>query len=98
MPLEKNGQVRLKASLDSAVRSRAQPNPLIGLPWEQERCPGRGDVALQYNNCFTMELAVSDAIPEWGGQEVRLSMEEDVAFTRAGCRPIDGRQTEFYLI
>jgi Xaa-Pro aminopeptidase len=75
-----------------------QPGPLIGLPWEQERCPGRGDVVLEYNNCFTMELSVSGPVPEWGGQEVRMSMEEDVAFTRAGCYPIDGRQTEFYLI
>ncbi|OQA40481.1 MAG: Metallopeptidase family M24 [Chloroflexi bacterium ADurb.Bin325] len=75
-----------------------EPGPLIGLPWEQERNPGRGDVALDYNNAFTMELSVSGPIPEWDGQEVRLSMEQDVVFTRAGCRLIDGRQTAFHLI
>lgn len=73
-----------------------EPGPLIGLPWEQERCPGRGDVALEYNNCFTMELSVQDDLPGWG--QVTLSMEEDVAYTRQGCRPIDGRQTAIYLI
>ncbi len=75
-----------------------EPGPLIGLPWEQEACPGRGDVALQYNNTFTMELSVTGGVPEWDGQEVGMGMEEDVVFTEEGCRPIDGRQTEFYLV
>jgi Xaa-Pro aminopeptidase len=75
-----------------------EPGPLIGLPWEQNACPGRGDVRLGYNNCFTMELSVAQAIGAWDGAEVRMSMEEDVAFTTDGCRVIGGRQTEFYLI
>ena len=75
-----------------------EPGPLIGLPWEQERCPGRGDVRLQYNNCFTMELSVRDRVPEWEDEEVAMAFEQDVAFTRKGCRPIDGRQTALHLI
>jgi Xaa-Pro aminopeptidase len=75
-----------------------EPGPLIGLPWEQEACPGRGDVALDYNNCFTMELSVAGPVAEWGGQELRLSLEQDVAFTRDGCRLIGGRQTAFHVI
>jgi len=75
-----------------------EPGPLIGLPWEQERCPGRGDVVLEYDSCFTMELSVRGKLPEWNGQEVTMALEEDVVFTRHGCRPMDGRQTEFYLI
>ena len=75
-----------------------EPGPLIGLPWEQEQCAGRGDVALEYNNCFTMELSVRGEVPEWGGQEVLMGLEEDVVFTAEGCRAIDGRQTEFYLV
>ncbi len=75
-----------------------EPGPLIGLPWEQERCAGRGDVTLRYGNCFTMELSVRDRVPEWGNQEVTMSLEQDVAFTADGCRPIDGRQVELYLI
>jgi Xaa-Pro aminopeptidase len=75
-----------------------EPGPLIGLPWEQERCPGRGDVRLEYGNCFTMELSVRGELPEWGGQEVVVALEEDVSFTQRGCVPIGGRQTEFYLI
>jgi len=75
-----------------------EPGPLIGLPWEQERCIGRGDVPLQYDSCFTMELSVEGPCAEWDGQMVRMGLEEDVVFTRAGCWPLDGRQTEFYLI
>jgi Xaa-Pro aminopeptidase len=75
-----------------------EPGPLIGLPWEQERCEGRGDVKLSYNQCFTMELSVTAPVPEWGGQELRLGLEEDVVFTQDGCRPLDGRQTSFHLI
>jgi hypothetical protein len=75
-----------------------EPGPLIGLPWEQERCAGRGEVALTANSCFTMELSVQAPVPEWDGEEVRLPIEEVVAFTGSGCRPLGGRQTEFYLI
>lgn len=75
-----------------------EPGPLIGLPWEQERCPGRGDVRLEHNQCFTMELSVRGEVPEWDDEEVVMALEEDVAFTREGCRPIHGRQTEFYLV
>jgi hypothetical protein len=75
-----------------------EPGPLIGLPWEQEKCPGRGDVALGHNSCFTMELAVEDAVAEWDDQKVRLSLEQDVKFTERGCEPLDGVQTSFHLI
>jgi hypothetical protein len=75
-----------------------EPGPLIGLPWEQECCPGRGDVRLEYNNSFTMELSVDGPLPEWEGQEIRMGLEEVVVFTRDGCRTLDGRQTEFYLV
>ena len=45
-----------------------------------------------------MELSVRGPLPEWGGQEVVIALEEDVAFTGRGCAPIGGRQTEFYLV
>lgn len=75
-----------------------EPGPLIGLPWEQEHNPGRGDVTLALNSCFTMELSVTGSVPEWDGDEVRFPLEEVVVFTADGCRPLDGRQTALYLI
>ena len=75
-----------------------EPGPLIGLPWEQNRCEGRGDVRLQHNYAFTMELSVEAPVPEWGGQMIRMSLEQDVIYNRDGCRSLDGRQTEFHLV
>ncbi len=75
-----------------------EPGPLIGLPWEQVRCEGRGDVRLEHNSCFTMELSVGGPVAEWADQPVRLGLEEDVVYTADGCRPLDGRQTAFHLI
>jgi hypothetical protein len=75
-----------------------QPGPLIGLPWEQDCVPGRGDVVVDYDSCFTMELSVEEALPEWDGQRVRIPTEQDVVFTRRGCLPMDGVQTSFHLI
>ncbi|HSV91757.1 MAG TPA: M24 family metallopeptidase [Desulfobacterales bacterium] len=75
-----------------------EPGPLIGLPWEQVACPGRGDVPLRDGYAFTMELGVGGPVPEWGGQEVRIGREEDVVFVNGSCRTIDGRQTRFFLI
>ena len=45
-----------------------------------------------------MELAVEAPAKEWSGEVARLSPEEDVVFTEDGCRLIDGRQVEFYLV
>ena len=75
-----------------------EPGPLIGLPWEQERNEGRGDVALEYNYAFTMELSVEGPLPEWGGEAFRCALEQDVVYTVDGCRCIDGRQTGFHLV
>jgi Xaa-Pro aminopeptidase len=76
-----------------------EPGPLIGLPWEQVNNPGRGDVKLVPNSCFTAEMSVTAPIPEWGeGKEFRLPLEQAVAFTEEGVFFLDGRQTKFHLI
>jgi hypothetical protein len=75
-----------------------EPGPLIGLPWEQEKPLPRGEVVLEHNEAFTMELSAEGPVPEWGGQNVRCPMEEPVVFTAAGCATLRGRQTEFYLV
>lgn len=75
-----------------------EPGPLVGLPWEQVNNPGRGDVRLVPGSTFTMELSIDGTVPEWDGQLVRFSCEEDVQFTAQGCTPIDGLQTEYFVI
>jgi hypothetical protein len=76
-----------------------EPGPLIGLPWEQANNPGRGDVKLVPNSCFTAEMSVTAPVPEWGeGKEFRLPLEQAVAFTEKGVIFLDGRQTKFHII
>jgi len=75
-----------------------EPGPLIGLPWEQEACAGRGDVRLEAGYAFTMELSVTGLVAEWGGQRVTMPLEQDVVFTPEGCRVLDRRQESFHLI
>ncbi|MDQ1316410.1 MAG: hypothetical protein QG588_57 [Candidatus Poribacteria bacterium] len=75
-----------------------EPGPLMGLPWEQICCPGRGDVVMNYNTCYTVELSVTCPIPEWNNQEVKFWLEQDAAFTENGVIFLDGRQKEFHLV
>jgi hypothetical protein len=75
-----------------------EPGPLIGHPFEQEFCVGRGEVALNYNSTFVAELSVDGVVSEWGGQTIRFPLEEQIMFTRDGVRFIDGRQTAFHLV
>ena len=75
-----------------------ETGPLIGLPWEQVNNPGRGDVKLVPNSCFTAEMSVTMPVPEWGGRELRLSLEQDIVFTGKKAYFLDGRQTRFHII
>jgi Xaa-Pro aminopeptidase len=75
-----------------------EPGPLIGLPWEQVNNVGRGDVKLAPWSCFTCELSVTSPIPEWGGTDFRLPLEQDVVFTGEKVIFLDGRQSRFHLV
>ncbi|NHJ05245.1 MAG: M24 family metallopeptidase [Candidatus Heimdallarchaeota archaeon] len=75
-----------------------EPGPVIGLPWNQSPTEGRGDIKLDYNSCFAMELNVKDTIPEWNNQQVYCQTEHIVKFTKNGCELIDDVQKEFHLI
>lgn len=75
-----------------------EPGPLIGLPWEQVSNPGRGDVRLVDNSCFTVELSADAPVPEWGGKMQRFPVEQDVCFTKGRAHFIDGRQKTFHLV
>lgn len=75
-----------------------EPGPLMGLPWEQEVCPGRGDVVMDVDTVYTVELSVTMPVAEWSGQEVRFMLEQDAAFTADGVVYMDGRQRTYHLI
>ena len=70
----------------------------IGLWDRQENVPGTGDYPLHVDTCYAIELNARKAVPEWGGQEIRMSLEEDAVLTIGGLRWLSGRQTRLYLI
>ena len=72
--------------------------PTIGLWDRQNGVPGAGDYPLFAGTCYSIELNVTAAVPEWGGQDVQFALEQDASFDREGARFLDARQTVFHLI
>jgi len=72
--------------------------PTIGLWDKQDGVPGKGDYPLHYDTCYSIELNIRTAIPEWEGQEIRIALEEDAAFVKGGVVFLDGRQMNFHII
>lgn len=72
--------------------------PTIGLWDQQGGVPGKGDYPLHPMTAHSIELNVAVEIPEWGGADARIMLEEDAWFDGQRCRWIDGRQTELILI
>jgi Xaa-Pro aminopeptidase len=72
--------------------------PAIGLWDEQGRVPGPGDYPVHADTVYALELAVRRPVPEWGGQCVRMALEQGIALTDDGVDYLDGRQTELVLV
>jgi len=73
--------------------------PLIGRWDNQSGIPGRGDPFVIPSMWFSTELQVTTPVPEWGGQGVRMALEEEAEVTAGGeMRWVLRRQTELHLI
>ncbi|MEO1081051.1 MAG: M24 family metallopeptidase [Pseudomonadota bacterium] len=70
----------------------------LGMTDYQEGVPIRGEYTFQPSTWHSVELNVVAPVPEWDGQEVKFSMEEDALLTEEGWEWILGRQESFYLI
>ena len=67
--------------------------------WDQQGgVPGSGDYPLYPNTAYAIELYASYAPPPWGGQRVRIKLEEDAFFDGERVTYLAGRQTAFHLI
>jgi len=73
--------------------------PLIGL-WDlQQGVPGRGDVKMLPGTWFSIELQATTPVPEWGGQDLEVALEEDAVLDEQGKMSwVLKRQTEFHLV
>jgi Xaa-Pro aminopeptidase len=73
--------------------------PLIGLWDYQEGVPGRGDHKVIPTMWFSIELQATTPVAEWGGQPVRMALEEDMVMGPDGTpRWAYQRQTRLRLI
>ncbi len=72
--------------------------PTIGL-WDcQDGVPGAGDYPLFDRTGYAIELNVQTPLPEWGGQVIKMALEEDAALVNGQVRWLAGRQTRLHLI
>ncbi len=72
--------------------------PVIGLWDRQDGVPGTGDYPLYPDTAFSIELNVRASVPEWGGQDVTVALEQDAIYTKDGARWLDLRPRAFHLI
>ncbi|MFT4604077.1 MAG: hypothetical protein ACI9W4_000797 [Rhodothermales bacterium] len=72
--------------------------PTIGLWDQQGGVLGRGDYPLFANTAHSIELNATVSIPEWGGMDIRIMLEEDAFFDGSATWYIDPRQEQMYLI
>ncbi|WP_409333101.1 M24 family metallopeptidase [Trujillonella humicola] len=72
--------------------------PAIGLWDEQDGVPGPGAAVVHPDTAFALELCVRVPVPEWGGQCVRMGLEEDVVVGAAGVEYLGGRQEELLVV
>jgi len=73
--------------------------PLIGLWDYQDGVAGRGDAKVIPSMWFSIELQATTAVPEWGGQAVRMAQEEDAVVGADGqVRWALKRQDKLFLV
>lgn len=112
MQVGRSGNDVLRAALQRAIGEGIRPQiyshplgvhghaagPLVGLWDQQEGVPGVGDYPLYEDTVYSIELNVTRGIPEWGGQDARIMLEEDAVLTGGGMRWLAGRQESFHLV
>jgi Xaa-Pro aminopeptidase len=112
MKVGRTGNEILKAILNrgraEGLRPRVYTHPIgpyghgsgtmIGMTEKQEFVPGTGEHPLFENTVYAMEFSVAADIPEWGGIEVSMGLEEQAVVTSKGARFVDGYPRSLYLI
>lgn len=108
----RSGNEILKAALEQAkaegIRATIYTHPIgfhghaagptIGMWDAQGGVPGPGDYPLYPMTAYSIELNAAVDIPSWGGQTVRIMLEEDAIFDGESVTYIDPRQEELLLI
>jgi Xaa-Pro aminopeptidase len=108
----RTGNETLRLTLENAKKEGIKPSvythpigvhghaagPPVGLWDQQDGVPGRGDHPLHPDTCYAIELNAKRQVPEWGGQEVRMSLEQDAWWTSEKLVFMAGRQKKLHLV
>jgi len=112
MKTGRTGNEVLRLALDNAKKEGINPSiythpigvhghaagPPVGLWDQQGGVPGRGDHPLHPDTCYAIELNAKKRVPEWGDQEVRMSLEQDAWWTGEKLVFMAGRQKHLHLV
>jgi Xaa-Pro aminopeptidase len=112
MKTGRTGNETLRLALENAKKEGINPSiythpigvhghaagPPVGLWDQQGGVPGRGDYPLYPDTCYAIELNAKKRVPEWGGQEVRMSLEQDAWWTGEKLVFMAGRQKKLHLV
>jgi len=71
---------------------------MFGMTEKQEFVPGTGEHPLHVNTVYAMEFSVAGDVPEWGGVEVSMGLEDQAVVTARGASLVDGYPRSLYLI
>ncbi|MFN3472716.1 MAG: M24 family metallopeptidase [Blastomonas sp.] len=71
--------------------------PAIGF-WDNQDSSPAGRYLIRASTAWSIELAVTNNVPEWGDQAVSFRTEEDMFFDGEQVSYLDGRQERFHLI
>lgn len=64
----------------------------------QDEGDPEADLLMGRNSVYALELDVLYSVPEWGGQDVRMMLETNIAVTEKDARFLGGRQTGCFLV
>jgi Xaa-Pro aminopeptidase len=71
--------------------------PAIGF-WDNQDSSPAGRYLVRASTAWSIELAVTNNVPEWGDKAVSFRTEEDMFFDGENVAFLDGRQERFHLI
>ena len=109
--LNKTGNEILKSSLSLAKKEGLNPqiytHPLgtfghsagttLGMWDSQDGVPFKGDVKMNFDTVYAIELNNKTYLKEWG-KDIRIMLEEAGIFEKSGFRYVNGRQEKIILI
>ena len=72
--------------------------PCVGLFDNQRFVPGHGECVMHDDTCYALELNITQSVPEWGGQDACMMLEETIAFTGGETRFMDDKRAVLRFI